>query len=152
MGIETVVIESSLCHVAHAESKYAAIRPTRQEGISEGGSQDSERIASYSLEEVRGGHGRLNDPCTSRSPGTARKAFREHRRAFIHLLFACGMSLHSALLDILEPMKNISPSKIDCGDYARGCYEAPPSIVNIALDALPHFRWIVAGPGLVNRK
>ena len=63
----------------------------------------------------------------------------EHRYTLVCLLFARGMCLHSALLDFLEPVENISPSKIERGDYARGCYEAPLSIVNIALDALPHF-------------
>lgn len=67
------------------------------------------------------------------------KPLHEHRCTLICLLFACGMCLHSALLDFLEPMKNISPSKIEGGDHARGCYEALLSIVNIALDALPHF-------------
>ena len=63
----------------------------------------------------------------------------EHRCTSMCLLFACGVCLHSALLDFLEPVQDISPSKIKRGDYARGCYEAPLSIVNIALDALPHF-------------
>lgn len=67
------------------------------------------------------------------------KLLHEHHCTLTCLLFACGMRLHSALLDFLEPVENIPPSKIDRGDYARGCYEAPLSIVNIALDTLPHF-------------
>jgi len=79
------------------------------------------------------------------------KLLREHRCTLIYSLFACGMSLHSAVLDFLELAEHISPSKIDRGDYTRGCYKAPPSIVNKALDALPHFIWIVAGSSSVER-
>jgi hypothetical protein len=82
--------------------------------------------------------------------GPLGKFLREHLCTPICLLFACSMSLHSALLDFLEPVEHISPSKIDRGDYARGRYESLPSIANIALDALPHFMWIVTGSSLVD--
>lgn len=118
--------------------------------IVEKGSQDTECVASHSLEEVRGGHGEL---ATEAPPGVLEplgKLLYEHHCILICLLFACGMSLHSALLNFLEPVEDISPSKIDSGDYARGCYEALPSIVNIALDALPHFIMSDAGSRLVD--
>ena len=73
------------------------------------------------------------------------KPLHEHHCTLICSLFTCGVCLHSALLDFLEPVENISPSEIKGGDYARGCYEALLSIVNIALDALPHFIMSAAG-------